>query len=125
MSTAEQSKKRRDTLKHLKRCVICGKTDAYTLNGRACCAECCEKQKKYNQNINKEKAQQRKKSYTKKENLIIYVYIVEKHYLMITSILTVKNVELNLYKRVNEIIEKTEYFQEIQVCVITVKKSLR
>lgn len=61
MSTAEQSKKRRDTLKHLKRCVICGKTDAYTLNGRACCAECCEKQKKYNQNINKEKAQQRKK----------------------------------------------------------------
>lgn len=121
-------KERYDILKHLKRCVHCGKTDAYTLIGRACCAECCEKQSNYNQNIsknNKEKAQKRKKNYTKKENLIIYVYIAEKHCLIITSTLTVKNVELNLDKRVNEIIEKMEYFPEIQVCVISVKESLR
>lgn len=57
-------KERYNILKHLKRCVHCGKTDAYTLIGRACCAECCEKQSNYNQNIsknNKEKAQKRKK----------------------------------------------------------------
>lgn len=47
MSTKEQrrkwAKQRIDALKAMKRCVDCGKQDAYTLSGRCRCAECTEK----------------------------------------------------------------------------------
>ena len=33
--------------KAMQLCVCCGKQDAYTLNGRALCFECCEKRRKY------------------------------------------------------------------------------
>lgn len=40
------SKELYNTRKQLKRCVHCGKTDAFTLNGRIRCAECTEKHQK-------------------------------------------------------------------------------
>ena len=51
MSTKEQrqkwAKQRIDALKAMKRCVCCGKQDAYTLVGRWRCAECSEKNAQY------------------------------------------------------------------------------
>lgn len=56
------NKERYDTLKHLKRCVDCGKTDAFTLSGRAYCAECCEKQRKSKQKYSKRNKEKKRKS---------------------------------------------------------------
>lgn len=42
MSRSEANKRRYNYLKHQNRCVWCGERDAYTMNGRALCAECCE-----------------------------------------------------------------------------------
>lgn len=61
--------------KHLNRCVICGKRDAFTINGRSYCADCCEKIKKH-KNIhylkNKDKLSEKRKSlyYYRKQNHI-------------------------------------------------------
>ena len=47
-----------DERKHNRVCVSCGAVDAFTLNGRAECAECCEKRRK-RRNYQKEADQQR------------------------------------------------------------------
>ena len=47
-----------DERKHNRVCVSCGAVDAFTLNGRAECAECCEKRRK-RRNYQKKADQQR------------------------------------------------------------------
>ena len=43
----KNNQNRRKALRHLCRCVICGKQDAFTMNGRPRCAECVEKDTVY------------------------------------------------------------------------------
>lgn len=53
MPNADGSMSKREYYKMQQRCVECGKRDAYTLNGRALCANCIEKQKAWH-NKNRE-----------------------------------------------------------------------
>ena len=73
MSTKEQrqkwAKQRIDALKAMKRCVCCGKQDAYTLVGRWRCAECSEKNAQYAfkwQREHPEETKTRQKNYYEK-----------------------------------------------------------
>lgn len=47
-----------ETMKTLKRCVRCGKQDAYTMNSHQLCYECTEKSRKYQRQRNKIKSEE-------------------------------------------------------------------
>lgn len=55
-----------DVHKHLKRCVRCGKTDAFTLIGRSYCGDCCEKNREYYRKYYLEKEKDKKAQKSKK-----------------------------------------------------------
>lgn len=63
ISRNEQRKRNYQYYKKLNRCVICHKQDAYTLNGRARCAECAEYDCGQHKKSGYAKANERLKSY--------------------------------------------------------------
>ena len=51
-----------ETMMALKRCVRCGKQDAYTMNGHQRCYDCIEKARNYQRERNKKRAEQIKEN---------------------------------------------------------------